>query len=155
MNNAETERRNMWLAQVRAWAQCEAKNAGIHRAMNLDELRFLAASKRVTIGAHTVTHSRLSSLAPAVQREEIEASKRQLEEWLGREITVFSYPFGRRRHFTNESVKLCREAGFTKAAANFPGQAHRWTDPYRIPRLLVRNWPVEVFAEKLRGFWTR
>ena len=155
MNNADPERRNIWLTQLRDWAQCEEKSADTHRAMTVDELRLLAASRWVTIGAHTVTHTRLSSLPPDAQREEIATSKRQLEEWLGREITVFSYPFGRRSHYTKESVQLCREAGFTKAAANFPGQAHRWTDPYRIPRHLVRNWPVEVFAEKLRGFWTR
>jgi peptidoglycan/xylan/chitin deacetylase (PgdA/CDA1 family) len=155
MNNADAEHRNIWLSQLRNWAQSEEKSAGAHRAMMLDELRLLAASRWVTIGAHTVTHTQLSSLPPDAQREEIATSKRQLEEWLGREIMVFSYPFGRRRHYTKESVKLCREAGFAKAAANFPGQAHRWTDPYRIPRHLVRNWPKEKFAGKLREFWTR
>jgi peptidoglycan/xylan/chitin deacetylase (PgdA/CDA1 family) len=155
MNNADAEHRNIWLDRLREWAQCEENIAGTHRAMTLDELRRLAASKLVTIGSHTVTHTQLSSLHPDEQWEEIATSKRQLEEWLGQEITVFSYPFGRRSHFTKESMKLCREAGFTKAAANFPGQAHWWTDIYRIPRHLVRNWPVNVFIEKLRGFWTR
>jgi peptidoglycan/xylan/chitin deacetylase (PgdA/CDA1 family) len=123
--------------------------------MTVDELRLLSGSGCVTIGAHTVTHTRLSSLSPEAQREEIFSSKRELEEWLGREISTFSYPFGRRSDYTNESIALCRQAGFIRAAANFPGQAHRWTDPYQIPRHLVRNWPVETFAEKLRGFWTR
>ena len=45
--------------------------------------------------------------------------------------------------------------GFTKAAANFPGQAHSWTDPYQIPRHLVRNWPLATFVTKLSGFSTR
>ncbi len=155
MNNSDAEHRNVWLNQLRDWAQCEEKIAGTHRAMTLDELRRLAASRWATIGSHTVTHTQLSSLTPDAQREEIATSKRQLEEWLGQEITVFSYPFGKRRHYTKESVTLCREAGFTKAAANFPGQAHWWTDPYRIPRHLVRNWPAEIFIGKLRGFWTR
>ena len=109
----------------------------------------------VTIGAHTVTHTRLSRLSKEAQREEIVASKRELEAWIGREISTFSYPFGRRSDYTQQSIALCRQAGFSKAAANFPGQAHRWTDPYQIPRHLIRNWQVEEFAEKLRGFWTR
>ncbi len=141
--------------QLRDRAQSKEKSGGTHRLMTVEELRLLAASKWVTIGSHTVTHTQLSSLSPEAQREEMVTSKNQLQKWLGREITVFSYPFGGRRHFTKESMQLCREAGFTKAAANFPGQAHRWTDPHRIPRHLVRNWPLEVFSEKLRGFWTR
>jgi peptidoglycan/xylan/chitin deacetylase (PgdA/CDA1 family) len=123
--------------------------------MSVQELRALAASDRATIGAHTVTHSRLAALSRDAQREEIAASKKQLEAWIDRKVTVFSYPFGRRRDYTRESMALCREAGFTKVAANFPGQAHRWSDPCQIPRHLVRDWPVDLFAQKLREFWTR
>lgn len=155
MNDTDAGHRNDWLVQLRHWAQSEKARAGTHRTMTVDELRLLAGSSHVTIGAHTVTHTRLSCLPVEAQREEIAASKRQLEAWLGREISVFSYPFGRRPDYTTQSIALCRYAGFLKAAANFPGQAHRWTDPYQVPRHLVRNWPVETFAAQLRGFWTR
>ncbi|MFA7402534.1 MAG: polysaccharide deacetylase family protein [Pelobacteraceae bacterium] len=155
MNAAEPERRDNLLVQLRHWAQTSQETSDMHRAMTVDELRLLDGSNCVTIGAHTVTHSRLSSLSKKVQQEEIAASKEQLETWLDRKISVFSYPFGRRSDYTGQSIELCRDAGFTKAAANFPGQAHRWTDPYQIPRHLVRNWPVEIFVEKLLGFWTR
>jgi peptidoglycan/xylan/chitin deacetylase (PgdA/CDA1 family) len=155
MNNADAEHRNNGLVQLRSWAQSGEPTADTHRAMTVDEVRLLAGSSSVTIGAHTVTHSRLSSLSKEAQQTEIAASKEQLETWLDRKISVFSYPFGRRSDYTEQSIELCREAGFTKAAANFPGQAHRWTDPYQIPRHLVRNWPVEIFVEKLQGFWTR
>ena len=155
MNDADAGSRNNWLKQLRSWAGTEEEDTDTHRAMTVDELHLLAGSRLVTIGAHTVTHSRLSSLSPEAQQEEITASKRQLEKWLGREISAFSYPFGRRSDYTKDSVALCRQAGFARAAANFPGQSHRWTDPYQIPRHLVRNWPVETFALKLREFWTR
>ncbi|MDD2852590.1 MAG: polysaccharide deacetylase family protein [Desulfuromonadaceae bacterium] len=155
MNEVDAVRRADWLIQLHSWAGIESASATLHRSMTIEELRLLAENSLVTIGAHTVTHTRLASLSTEVQREEIAASKQKLETWLGREVMVFSYPFGRRCEYTKESVALCREAGFVKAAANFPGQVHRWTDPYQIPRHLVRNWPVEVFAEKLRGFWTR
>lgn len=155
LNDVGAERRDNWLVQLRRWARVEAGPAATHRAMAQEELRLLAANKWVTIGAHTVSHSRLAALSPDEQEHEITTSKKQLEQWLKREVTVFSYPFGRRCDYTGESAAICREADFTKAAANFPGQAHRWTDPYQIPRHLVRDWPVELFAEKLRGFWTR
>jgi peptidoglycan/xylan/chitin deacetylase (PgdA/CDA1 family) len=155
MNDADAGQRNNWLHQLRRWAQTSEGASDTHRAMTVEELRLLATSSCVTIGAHTVSHTRLSCLTTEAQREEITASKRQLEAWLGRDISTFSYPFGRRSDYTNQSIALCQEAGFTKVAANFPGQAHRWTDPYQIPRHLVRDWPIETFAAKLRGFWIR
>ena len=66
---------------------------------------------------------------------------------------MFSYPFGTKKDFDRASRQLCREAGFEKAAANFPGQAHTWTDRFQLPRQLVRDWPVGEFAEQLRSFW--
>ena len=155
MNDSDSSQRESWLNQIRHWATHQERSDDMHRAMTPDELRLLASSRWVTIGAHTVSHSRLSALPPNEQREEIFASKRQLEVWLGRKISTFSYPFGRRDDYTRESIGLCRDAGFSKVAANFPGQAHRWSDPYQIPRHLVRDWPVKTFAAKLKGFWTR
>jgi peptidoglycan/xylan/chitin deacetylase (PgdA/CDA1 family) len=156
MTNADTVRRNDLLNQIRVTAESAAEATGdTHRSMSIEELRLLASSRWATIGAHTVTHTRLSSLTADAQRMELETSKRELESWLDRKINVFSYPYGRRCHYTTESVALCREIGFSKAAANFPGQAHSWTDLCQIPRHLVRNWPLEMFTEKLRGFWTR
>ncbi|HEX2770258.1 MAG TPA: polysaccharide deacetylase family protein [Geobacteraceae bacterium] len=155
MNDADAGRRNNWLAQMRNWAGTEKLFAGMHRSMTIDELRLLAGSSLVTIGAHTVSHTRLSSLTSEAQRDEMQTSINQLETWLSREITTFSYPFGRKCDYTKDTMTFCRDLGIVKAAANFPGQAHRWTDPYQIPRHLVRNWTAETFALKLRGFWTR
>ena len=153
MRNIAPQRRENWLRQLRQWVKMEVRACEFHRAMTVEELQQLARSKWVTIGAHTVTHSVLSCLTTEEQRREIMESKSQLESWLGREISVFSYPFGKRKDYTRETVDLCREAGFLKAAANFPAQAHRWTDQYQIPRQLVRNWQLDVLRENLKRFW--
>jgi peptidoglycan/xylan/chitin deacetylase (PgdA/CDA1 family) len=155
MKRVDPARRERWLGQLRRWAGVDDAGRETNRAMTIDELRRLAASRWVTIGAHTVTHTPLAALPRDAQEEEIAASKRQLEAWLGREITVFSYPFGRRQDFTRSSRRICKEVGFAKAAANFRGQAHAWTDRFQLPRQLVRDWPVEIFAEQMRIFWER
>jgi len=152
MMRLDPARRDELLARLRAWASVGERDE--QHPMTLEELSTLAASELVTIGAHTVSHTPLASLTPAAQREEILSSKRYLEAALEREIQVFSYPFGRRCDYTAASVRFCREAGFVRAAANFPGQAHRWTDPFQVPRQLVRDWPAPLFAEKLEGYWT-
>ena len=155
MTSADLSRRAGILAQLRGWGAHAAEPCAANRALSLDELKRLAQSPWVGIGAHTVHHLRLSALPPKAQRDEIEKSRRDLEGWLGREITTFSYPYGRRCHYSGTSVTICRELGFAKAAANFPGQAHRWSDPFQIPRHLVRDWPAQEFARRLKGFWTR
>lgn len=151
----DTDRREAWLDQLRAWGGGGKAVKGLHRSMNQGELQRLAASPLATIGAHTVTHSALAALAENEQRQEIFTSKHDLETMIGKEITTFSYPFGRKRDYDRTSVRLCREAGFLKAASNFPGQVHRWTDPLQLPRHLVRNWDQATFAAELKGFWTR
>jgi len=148
------ERREEWLEQLRSWAGLDHTGREANRPLTSKELETLAASRWTTIGAHSVTHTPLSVLSEEEQRQEILASREKLEQLIGGGIEVFSYPFGRKVDYNRTSVRICREAGFAKAAANFPGQAHRWTDPWQIPRQLVRNWDGETFAAKIRSFWS-
>jgi peptidoglycan/xylan/chitin deacetylase (PgdA/CDA1 family) len=152
MLKIDTARRDLWLRQLREWAGAGEKGREVNRSMTVGELQRLAGSRWVTVGAHTVSHTRLSVLPVADQQREIIGSKKQLESWLGREVTVFSYPFGRQSDYTKDTVNICKEAGFAGAAANFPGQAHRWTDPYQVPRQTVFNWTVARFSEEMERF---
>jgi peptidoglycan/xylan/chitin deacetylase (PgdA/CDA1 family) len=153
MMELDPRRREEWLSQLRGWAQAGEAGRATHRAMTCEELQRLAGSEWVTIGAHTVSHPSLASLAEDLQRQEVFSSRHRLETLLGRKITTFSYPFGRKKDYNRTSVRLCREAGFVKAAANFPGQVHSWTDPYQLPRQLVRNWGLDTFAARVKDFW--
>lgn len=143
------------VAALRDWRGSDGTVRESHRALSSSELTRLAGNPLVTIGAHTVSHTRLSVLDVEAQRMEIAESKTDLETRIGRPIEVFAYPFGGRRDYTSESIALCKEAGFRKAASNFPGNAHRWTDPLQIPRHLVRNWNVEEFSLRVESFFAR
>ena len=123
-----------------------------HRPLTVDEVRRLGSSRYATVGAHGVTHTALAALPPPRQREEMAVSRSRLESWLGRPSTVFSFPFGGRRDFTSGTVRLCAEVGFTKAAANVPGCARRWSHPHRLPRHLVRDWEAAEFERRLAEF---
>lgn len=122
------------------------------RTLRKDELRELAADPLATVGSHTATHPRLGSLAKEAQREEIVGGHRKLEAALGRRLAVFSYPFGNYGDFNADSRAICREAGFFRAAANFPGQYHADCDPFAIPRHLVRDWSGEAFRKRMFRF---
>jgi peptidoglycan/xylan/chitin deacetylase (PgdA/CDA1 family) len=151
----DVARRELWLKQMRDWAGIAEEGRATHRVMAINELQKLASSGLVTIGAHSVTHAPLAALSCDEQQREIVESKRRLEELTGREVTVFSYPFGGKGDYTRETVRLCRKAGYVRTASNFPGQVHRWTDPFQIPRHLVRNWPLEIFQRKIKEFHYR
>jgi peptidoglycan/xylan/chitin deacetylase (PgdA/CDA1 family) len=125
-----------------------------HRPLTSVELCQLASSKWADVGAHGVSHTAFSALAPEVQHDELITSKISLQELLQREISLFSYPFGKTEDYTHASVAFCKNCGFSLAVANIPGQVRCWTDPYQLPRHLVRNWPVTEFASQVRRFWT-
>ncbi len=123
-----------------------------YRVMNVNELAQMASSPMVTLGAHTVSHQPLSSLSVTDQGAEIEDSRTQLCDWIERPVNVFSYPFGDRGDYTQDTVDLCRKAGFIRVAANHAGVVRRTTDPFRVPRFLVRDWPADELLFRLRRF---
>ncbi|MEJ2200695.1 MAG: polysaccharide deacetylase family protein [Desulfuromonadaceae bacterium] len=152
---AGAEQRVRWLEQIRVWAG-ERKSTGVdNRLLTAAELRALAASPWVSIGAHTISHPRLAGLSEAEQRREIFGCKEQLEALLGREMVLFSYPYGKKSDYSPTSVRLCREAGFHKAAAAFPGLVRRGTDPLQIPRHFVYNGEARTLANYFQGCWIR
>jgi peptidoglycan/xylan/chitin deacetylase (PgdA/CDA1 family) len=69
-------------------------------------------------GAHTVTHPDLRALPEDGARAEIEGSKRELEERLGRPVDTFSYPAGL---YGERERRLVAEAGFSSAVTVEPG----------------------------------
>jgi peptidoglycan/xylan/chitin deacetylase (PgdA/CDA1 family) len=80
------------------------------RSLRDDEVKFL--SKSFEIGAHTLTHPKLTDLSYERAKAEIEGSKAALERILGRRVLGFCYPFGDH----NESIiQLVKDAGYAYA----------------------------------------
>jgi peptidoglycan/xylan/chitin deacetylase (PgdA/CDA1 family) len=144
--------REQVLVQLRAWAGVSGVARSTHRALTEDELRKLVEGDLVEVGAHTVTHAMLSAQNAGEQQGEIARSKRGLESILGRTVDGFSYPYGSRIDFTDETVSAVKRAGFGYACANYPGAAVGGDDAYRLSRYLVRDWDGEAFERRLRGW---
>ena len=62
--------------------------------LSREQTRLMADSGLVTIGSHTVSHSLLGSTAPQDAAWELAASRREIEERLGRACRAFCYPNG-------------------------------------------------------------
>lgn len=117
--------------------------------MNGEQLKALVASGHVEIGGHTLTHPRLSKLAPEQQAHEIQENKRQLETLLGHPLLSFAYPYGD----MDESAKAqAMAAGYRFAVATNSGPRAMHQDPFRIRRIAI--FPrTDVFGlwRKIRG----
>lgn len=144
-------RRNDWFDQMRKWRKTDKEGRIQNRAIQTDSADIF--SPWMSIGAHTVNHPSLKTLSEQEQDYEISQSVKALEALLGREITVFSYPFGTIRDFDQTTIDICRKAHIVKAAANIPGIWTSGCDDYRIPRNLVRNWEIKEYINRVEAFW--
>jgi peptidoglycan/xylan/chitin deacetylase (PgdA/CDA1 family) len=97
-----------------------------------DGVRALAAAG-MEIGSHTVDHAALADLPEDRVREELTASKRELEEQLRVSVEVLAYPYNSVR---TRIERAAAEAGYRAAVA---GMAHGGKDPLRLYRTTVRR----------------
>ncbi len=142
-------------SQTQHWAPGNLGTATSSRARTLDvpELRALAASPLVTIGAHTTDHVRLRFRPAAEQHATISASKAELEDLLGVEVHHFAYPFGDAASFDRASVQSVARAGFATACTTVDGRVTRWSNRLLLPRRMVQNWDETTFGSRLE--WWR
>lgn len=89
--------------------------------MNEAEMRDLAADPLVHFGAHTVTHVALSRVPAGRLLQEIEASAKAVERYVGRRPQSFAYPYGGTNAVSNRETLAAAEAGFVAAVTTQPG----------------------------------
>jgi peptidoglycan/xylan/chitin deacetylase (PgdA/CDA1 family) len=135
------------------WANIEPKRRPSHKTLSEKEIIRLAKTGLAEIGTHTTSHPVLSMLKPDMQQIEIEESKGRLEKIIGRPVNSISYPFGTKSDYTDETVAIVRRAGFNCACSAFAGAVCKGTDPFQLPRFLVRNWTGEEFARRLEDYF--
>lgn len=110
-----------------------------HRRLNWEELVQLSRHNLAEIGAHTVTHPKLSARSRDRQRFEISQSKADLEKRLGRAVTSFAYPFGAAHHINQTTLELAQQAGFLRACTTHEAAVYQNDDHFRLPRIPVSD----------------
>jgi peptidoglycan/xylan/chitin deacetylase (PgdA/CDA1 family) len=89
----------------------------------------------IDIGAHTRRHPILVRLSDDEAWTEIEGSRRDLAELLGKPVALFAYPNGKAgSDYAPTHVRMAREAGYRAALTTEWGVATRTTDLYAMPR---------------------
>jgi len=106
------------------------------QVMRPEEIARLAAHPLIEIGGHTASHPHLSWLPLDRQQQEIVSGKTTLENWIGKPVTGFSYPFG---NHGPETEELLPSLGIDYATTNVPRIVTKHSRRYAMPRVRAIN----------------
>ena len=115
--------------------------------MSWVQVRELSDSGLVTIASHSMNHPNLSEIESEQEMEyEIYESKKILEERLGRQVKLFSYPFGGINHLARSIVS---SSGYKSAVGtNFP-KGYPNNDIYALKRLRISETSRNMFVFRI------
>jgi peptidoglycan/xylan/chitin deacetylase (PgdA/CDA1 family) len=140
------------LGQPAAWwpEAAPERNRRIATAEQLQEL----PREWIGLGAHTLTHPRLSQIEEAQAKREIVDPRDQLESLLGRKIETFSFPYG---DFNDALVRWCREAGYRRVFTTQHKNAFGHAGEFVVGRVKAEptDWSLEFRLKLLGGYLWR
>jgi len=126
-----------WEALQVAWSW-PADEADPMAPLTVAEVRALAETPGIEIGAHTAGHPILARGSMEQQCAQIARSKTRLEDWIGRPVTAFAYPNGRPgQDYSADTVALVKENGFETAFTTRTGFATPDEEPLEYSRFLM------------------
>lgn len=125
--------------------------SGKHQYLSVQSLRELADLPGVGIGAHGYNHRKLTECTPSELDYELVASKKWIEDAIGREVTTMAYPHGA----VNDVVRFATaKAGYTVAASSKFGIVTPASDRLVLERTDI--WSTDTartLRSKLHGNW--
>lgn len=128
---------NEWEVLQAAWSR-PADEADPMAPLTVAEVRALAETPGIEIGAHTAAHPILARGSVEQQCAQIARNKTRLEDWIGRPVTAFAYPNGRPgQDYTADTVALVKGSGFETAFTTRTGFATSREEPLEYSRFLM------------------
>lgn len=111
--------------------------------MSWDNLRDMYNSGLIYITDHTWSHYAINNGSEEKIKYEIETAKTQLENNLGQQVNIFTYPYG---SFNNTSVNILKQDGFVGAFSTIPG--HWQCDSFimTLHRNRIGNSPMSYYG---------
>jgi peptidoglycan/xylan/chitin deacetylase (PgdA/CDA1 family) len=127
-------------------------DSGDARFMSWGDIRRIASEGLVDIGSHSFSHRSLWKMAYEEKCEETKKSKAMIENELNDTIDAFSYPFGTRSDYDDETVKAVQEAGYKMAVTSINGLNSGSQDMFRLRRTKIeREDDLRLFKKIMSG----
>lgn len=112
-------------------------------SLTWSQVQELASDQLVTIGAHTIYHKRLTTLSESKIYDEINGSKKRIEEMIHKKVEHFSFPYG---SVAQREFLIAKDCGFKTLSTSKWGYVfYSKTNPEALPR-------IEVYFNKLNYF---
>jgi peptidoglycan/xylan/chitin deacetylase (PgdA/CDA1 family) len=96
------------------------------------------------VGSHTQSHQIITAADERRAREELEGSRRMLEERLERACSTFAYPNGQPGDFDARSARWVAESGYASALTTVVGSAQVGDDLFTLRRIPAGR-PVDAY----------
>lgn len=121
--------------------------------LTLSALQDIARQPGFEIGSHTYSHVDFSAISdPAIAETEIGRDVEQLEDWSGRRVRFFAYPFGDWPQILSPVRQCVENAGFEAAFSIIPSFLNSGTYRTAVGRDSVDvGAPVRVWQSSLEG----
>lgn len=147
----ERESIEPYLEELCAKINALSQPAPYRTVCNWRELVALAASG-VHIGAHSVSHVRISKMSAIRQDFEIKESKRVLDAKIG-DCVSFAYPYGVQGTYDASTYNRVKNAGFRCAFLSHSDFVTTTSDNFELPRISLpdADMPLYEFKARVRG----
>ena len=128
---------------------CDVAQLPVSLMMRSDQVIEIHRSG-MEIGAHTVNHPILTSIAPSEARFEIAEGRRCLESLIEAPVESFAYPNGKPgQDYDHTHVAMVRHLGYRSSVSTSPGVAKVGDDLYQLPRFSPWGRSVAVWGARL------
>ena len=115
------------------------------------ETRRLVADYDVRIGSHGAGHVRLGDCGKRQLERELTESKQYLEDLLGQEVDMISYPHG---SVNRRVLDAASEAGYRLGFSSYFGANDAGSDPLCLARIpVIRPDGDDTLKRKIQGDW--
>jgi len=147
----ERESIEPYLEELSAKISALSQPASDRTVCNWRELGALASSG-VHIGAHSVSHVRISQMSAIRQDFEITESKRTLDAKIG-DCVSFAYPYGVQGTYDASTYARVKNAGFRCAFLSHSDFVTTTSDNFELPRISLpdADMPLYEFKARVRG----
>lgn len=110
-----------------------------------EQLRELTADPLCSIGAHSMTHCAMRPLSAEQVRGELGGSKRWLENFCGRDVPYFAFPYGSVYACSHANAQIVRECGFKYGFSTIRSDVRKrdLAEPWLLPRINTNNFDLQ------------
>jgi peptidoglycan/xylan/chitin deacetylase (PgdA/CDA1 family) len=124
--------------------------------LDWEQVRSLSKHHLIRIGAHTVSHQRLSTLDSVDLWREVHDCKMRIEEEIGKAVEFFAYPFGDAMSCGSREFLIAQKSGYSASVTTRIGNVcsgHR-NFLHCLPRIPIEGvgFSIERVALAMSGF---